>query len=188
MQSVSCSNHIPWEKPYDAGIFLCRDASVPSQVFQNPNAAYLATPSGVGGAVIHSALNIGLENSRRFRALPVYAVLLSEGRQGIAAMVARMVTVARKIAAFVRASEHYEWLPDEGASLENSFMIVLFRAKDPALNEVLVDRINATRKMFVSGTKWKGQKACRIAVSNWRADVEKDLPIVQEVLTSVAQP
>jgi hypothetical protein len=102
-------------------------------------------------------------------------------------MVARMVTLARKIIAFIRASEDYEWLPDEDAALENSFMIVLFRAKDPALNEVLVDRINATRKIFVSGTKWNGQKACRIAVSNWRADVARDLPIVQEVLTSVAQ-
>jgi glutamate/tyrosine decarboxylase-like PLP-dependent enzyme len=137
--------------------------------------------------VINSALNVGLENSRRFRALPVYAVLLSEGRQGIASMVARMVTLARKIAAFIRASEHYEWLPDEAASLENSSMIVLFRAKDPALNEELVDRINATRKIFVSGTKWKGQKACRLAVSNWRANIERDLPVVQEVLTSVAQ-
>jgi len=186
MKSVVNSN-CPWKKPYDAGIFLCRDASIPSQVFRNPNAAYLATPSGAGGAVIHSPLNIGLENSRRFRALPVYAVLLSEGRQGIASMVARMVTLARKIASFIRDSEDYEWLPDEEAMLENSFMIVLFRAKDAALNEVLVDKINETRKMFVSGTQWRGKKACRIAVSNWRAGVEKDLPVVQEVLTSIAE-
>ncbi|KAK0614207.1 pyridoxal phosphate-dependent transferase [Immersiella caudata] len=185
--SIAADGHKILNVPYDAGIFLCRDASIPSQVFQNPNAAYLATPSRAGGAIIHSALNVGLENSRRFRALPVYAVLLSEGRQGIASMVARMVALARELAAYIRASEDYEWLPDKDAPLENSFMVVLFRAMDPALNEVLVDRINATRKIFVSGTKWKGQKACRIAVSNWRADAAKDLPIVQEVLTSVAQ-
>ena len=128
-----------------------------------------------------------MENSRRFRALPIYAVLLSEGRDGMASMIARMVAVSREIASFIRESEDYEWLPDENASLENSFMIVLFRAKNHELNEVLVDRINETRLMFVGGTQWKGQKACRLAVSNWRADVERDLPVVREVLTSIAE-
>lgn len=173
------------KKPYDAGIFLCRDVSIQTQVFRNPNAAYLSTPAD-DGATIHSPLNIGLENSRRFRALPVYAVLVSEGKDGISAMVARMVTLAREIARFVRDSEQYEWLPDESASLENAFVIVLFRARDAALNEVLVERINQTRKMFVSGTVWDGQKAVRIAVSSWRVDVKRDLAIVKDVLNSAA--
>lgn len=172
-------------KPYDNGIFLCRDASVLTQVCSNPNAAYLASPGDPNE--ILSPLNIGLENSRRFRALPVYAVLLSEGREGIAAMLSRMVLLAREISAFVRDSEHYEWLPSEDASLESTFIVVLFRAKDAALNEVLVDRINATGKMFVSGTKWDGRKAVRIAVGNWRVEVERDAAVVREVLTTVAE-
>lgn len=172
-------------KPYDTGVFLSRDLAITSQVFQNPNAVYLATPAADGDTSILSALNIGIENSRRFRALPVYAALLSEGREGISNMVARMVTLARKIAAFLRDSQHYEWLPSEDASTENLFMIVLFRARDPAVNEVMVDKINETRRIFVSGTKWNGQKAARIAVSSWRVDVEKDLEIVKDVLTAV---
>jgi glutamate/tyrosine decarboxylase-like PLP-dependent enzyme len=116
----------------------------------------------------------------------VYAVLLSEGREGIAAMLSRMARLAREIAAFVRDSEHYEWLPSEDASLESTFIIVLFRAKDAALNEVLVDRINATGKMFVSGTRWDGKKAVRIAVANWRVDVERDGAVMKEVLTAIA--
>jgi glutamate/tyrosine decarboxylase-like PLP-dependent enzyme len=151
----------------------------------NPNAAYLASPGDP--SAIPSPLNIGLENSRRFRALPVYAVLLSEGREGISAMLSRMVLLAREIAAFVRDSEHYVWLPSEDASLESTYIIVLFRARDAALNEVLVDRINATGKMFVSGTKWAGEKAVRIAVGSWRVDVERDAALVKEVLTGVAE-
>lgn len=100
-------------------------------------------------------------------------------------MIVRMVTLARAIASFIRDHGDYEWLPREDESLENTFMIVLFRAKDAALNEVLVDRINKTGKMFVSGTQWNGQKAVRIAVSNWRVDVERDLAIVQKVLADV---
>lgn len=98
-----------------------------------------------------------------------------------------MVTLTRRISQFVRDSDDYVWLPAETASLEGAFIIVLFKAKGEALNEVLVDRINDTGRIFVSGTKWNGEKAVRIAVSNWRVNVEEDLAVVKEVLTSVAQ-
>ena len=133
-----------------------------------------------------------MENSRRFRALPVYALLTSEGREGIAAMLARMVVLAREIARFLLDSVDYEWLPEidatsTEAALEKTHMIVLFRARDEALNEVLVDRINATGKMFVSGTSWAGRNAVRIAIASWRVDVERDLAVVKDVLTLVAR-
>ncbi|KAK0752332.1 pyridoxal phosphate-dependent transferase, partial [Schizothecium vesticola] len=182
--SIAADAHKILNVPYDCGVFFCKDAALTTHVFKNPNAVYL-NPGPGSGPVIHSPLNIGIENSRRFRALPVYAVLLSEGREGIAAMVARMATLARGIAQFVRDSDEYVWLPDETASLEDTFIIVLFKAKNEALNEVLVDRINDTGRIFVSGTKWNGEKAVRIAVSNWRVNVEEDLVVVKEVLTSV---
>lgn len=175
-------------KPYDNGIFVTRHPSILTEVFQNANAAYLSSPTASNDPeAILSPLNIGLENSRRFRALPVYAVLLSEGRSGMAAMFSRMVFLSRKIAAFVRDSPHYEWLPDPSASLENTFIIVLFRATDKKLNEVLVDRVNGSGKMFVSGTQWRGEKAVRLAVSTWRVDIERDAALVAEVLTVVAE-
>ncbi|KAJ4306205.1 hypothetical protein N0V88_001001 [Collariella sp. IMI 366227] len=183
--SIAADGHKLLNVPYDNGIFLCRDASILTQVFSNPNAVYLASP-GDPNAIL-SPLNIGIENSRRFRALPVYAVLLSEGREGIAAMLSRMVLLARAIAAYVRDSEHYEWLPEEDASLESTYIIVLFRAKDAGLNEVLVDRINASGKMFVSGTKWGGKRAVRIAVGSWRVDVERDAAVIKEALTEIAE-
>ncbi|KAK4156280.1 pyridoxal phosphate-dependent transferase [Chaetomidium leptoderma] len=183
--SIAADGHKLLNVPYDNGIFLCRNPSILTQVCNNPNAAYLASP-GDPSAIL-SPLNIGIENSRRFRALPVYAVLLSEGREGIAAMLSRMVLLAREIAAFVRDSQDYEWLPSEDASLESTYIVVLFRARDAALNDVLVDRINASGKMFVSGTKWAGKKAVRIAVGSWRVDVERDAAIIKEALTAIAE-
>ncbi|KAH6630976.1 pyridoxal phosphate-dependent transferase [Chaetomium sp. MPI-SDFR-AT-0129] len=185
--SIAADGHKLLNVPYDNGVFLCRDASILTQVCSNPNAAYLASSPGSSPNAILSPLNIGLENSRRFRALPVYAVLLSEGRPGISAMLSRMALLAREIAAYVRDSEQYEWLPSAEASLESVFIVVLFRAKEDALNEVLVDRINATGKMFVSGTKWDGKKAVRLAVGSWRVDVERDAAVVREVLTDIAE-
>jgi hypothetical protein len=217
-------------------------------VFQNANAAYLSSiPSS-----IPSPLNIGLENSRRFRALPVYAVLLAYGKevsqvfldehslflllsnivgsqiyhcfsitevlnhtsshidesrmltsrscQGFAEMFARQVRLARRISGFLDGCEGYELFAQHerlkavatsdrqiSLSFPNTHIIVLFRAKSKIINDELVARINATRKMYVSGTRWNGNPACRIAVSTWRVDVERDFKLVKEVLEKVLE-
>lgn len=164
-------------------MFFTRSVTTLQSVFTNPNAAYLSSGPQSN---IPSPLNIGLENSRRFRALPAYAVLLNEGRPGFANLLANMVALSRRVAAFLRESEHYELLPAEDASLDEVFMIVLFRAKDEALNAELVERVNRTRQMYVSGTSWKGAKAVRMAVSNWMVDVERDYKVVATILDDVA--
>lgn len=160
-----------------------------SHVFQNPNAAYLAPVASMSRSgtttEIHSPLHVGLENSRRFRALPVYALLVHLGRDKMGEMLARMVDLARRIAAFIRDSDKYDLLPDETAGIECTHIIVLFRAKNPDLNEVLVGKINETRRMYVSPTKWNGENAVRIAVGSWRVDVEEDLAAVKLVLNSL---
>jgi glutamate/tyrosine decarboxylase-like PLP-dependent enzyme len=156
-----------------------------SAIFQNPNAAYLSSGPD---ASIPSPLNIGLENSRRFRALPVYAVLLAYGREGLGQMFARQVRLARAISRFLKSSDEYELLPSSSKDeyFENTHIVVLFRARDEKKNAELVEKINATRKMYVSGTKWDGKPACRIAVSTWKVEIERDLRLVMDVLREVA--
>ncbi|KAF6825380.1 pyridoxal-dependent decarboxylase [Colletotrichum musicola] len=180
--SITVDGHKLLNVPYDCGMFFTRSLSTLTSVFTNPNAAYLSS----GPSSIPSPLNIGLENSRRFRALPAYAVLRSEGRSGLAAILGRMVLLARKIAQWIRESEAYELLPEGDWSLDETHMIVLFRARDDGLNDKLVERINATRQMYVSGTSWKGRKAVRVAVGTWRVDVERDFDAVTKVLGQVA--
>ncbi|RYP43379.1 hypothetical protein DL770_011684 [Monosporascus sp. CRB-9-2] len=186
--SITLDGHKLLNVPYDNGVFFTRKASTLTSACKNPNAAYL---SGSASCEIQSPLDVGLENSRRFRALPVYAALVSEGREGLAAMVARMVRLARAIARVVQDSEHYALLAggdhgEEDIDLEDVNVVVLFRAKDDALNEVLVDRIHRTGEWYVSGTKWKGQTACRVAVASWRADVEEDARHVERGLAAIA--
>jgi glutamate/tyrosine decarboxylase-like PLP-dependent enzyme len=179
------------KQPYDCGFFLTRSASTLSSVFQNPNAAYLSSAI----SDIPSPLNIGLENSRRFRALPVYAVLLAHGRDGLAEIFARQVRLARSIKEFLEGNEAYEVLAKGTGSIDgengeiygfvDTHIVVLFRAKDDEINAQLVSRINRTRKMYVSGTKWEGKPACRIAVSTWKVDIDRDLMLIAEVLQEV---
>lgn len=101
-------------------------------------------------------------------------------------MVSRMVILARGIASFLSTSPHYDLLPSSSDPLQATFMSVLFRAKDPSLNTLLVSKINTTNKIFASGTAWNGNPACRLAISNWRCNPPADLPVIIEVLTSIA--
>ncbi|KAF2470451.1 pyridoxal-dependent decarboxylase [Lindgomyces ingoldianus] len=185
--SITGDGHKLLNVPYDCGFFLSRHRDIAFHVFQNPNAAYLS--SGLSTDTIMSPLNIGIENSRRLRALPVYASLMAYGKDGYREMLERQVQLARAIAEFIIESDDFELLPifagEKDEVLGNVYMIVLFRANDEGLNKELVDRIKTTRKIYVSGTAWEGKPACRFAVSNWMANVEKDLPVIKEALRGV---
>jgi len=103
-------------------------------------------------------------------------------------MFARQVRLARAISRSLKSSDDYELLPSssEEKYFENTHIIVIFRARDEKKNAELVKNINATRKIYVSGTKWEGKPACRIAVSTWKVEVERDLRLVADVLREVA--
>ena len=184
--SVAGDGHKLLNVPYDCGFFFCRYPDLSQLVFQNPGAAYLnnntATTTGV-----RSPLDIGIENSRRFRGLPVYATLIAYGHEGYQDMLKRQLIFARKVAAYIFDHPAFELLPKDVFTSKSEinqdvFIIVLFRATDRALNKVLVQKINASKKMYVSGTVWDGGPASRIAVSNWQVDPNRDLEVVKSVL------
>ncbi|KAF2813674.1 pyridoxal-dependent decarboxylase [Mytilinidion resinicola] len=185
--SITGDGHKLLNVPYDCGFYLSRHPSYAQKVFQNPNAAYLATTGSNDG--ILSPLNVGLENSRRFRALPVYATLLAHGSDGYREMLEQQIALARFIADFIVDSDDYELLPYSDGPKENqiaqTYMIVLFKAKDNKLNEELVQRIKATRKVYVSGTAWEGLPACRFAISNWQVESTREFATIKEVLESI---
>lgn len=169
--------------PYECGFFFSRHGDVPFTVFQNANAAYLS-----GSATdVQTPLNIGMENSRSFRGLPVYATLMAYGRDGYEDMLVRQVRLARRVAAWVDGCKGLVLLPHGGrdGGMGEIYIVVLFRAEDEGLNTELVKRVNKDRRIYVSGTKWDGKPACRIAVSNWQVDVERDFEQVKEVLQGV---
>ena len=187
--SITGDGHKLLNVPYDCGFFLSRHRALAERVFKNPNAAYLA--AAVEGDEIMSPLNIGLENSRRFRALPVYASLVSYGKKGYRDMLQRQIALSRGIAEYILENDSFELLPRfEGtmeAAIKNVYIIVLFRAKDEELNKQLVNKIKAGKRIYVSGTSWEGKPACRFAVSNWMVDVDRDLPVIKQVLQDIAR-
>lgn len=185
--SIAGDGHKLLNVPYDCGFFFCRHPNEANSVFQNANAAYLNAGAGAGPS-IPSPLNIGIENSRRFRALPVYASLLAYGRDGYRRMLQRQIRLAKMITGWLFDHSEYAVLPEARTKeqvVDRAYIVVLFAAKDEKLNKELAAKINETSKMFVSGTAWQGRPACRIAISNWRVDEERDFALVTAVLDSV---
>ena len=186
--SITGDGHKLLNVPYDCGFFFTRHRALAEEVFSNGSAAYLTSGMNGDGDGIQSPLNIGLENSRRFRALPVHATLTAYGREGYVDMLKRQVGLARRVTKWLKGRKEYEVLPrgeDVEETIKQTFMIVLFRAKDDEINTVLAKRINATGKMYVTGTKWEGETAVRIAISNWQVDIERDFRLIEEVLDEV---
>lgn len=187
--SITGDGHKLLNVPYDCGFFFSRHRDIAVRVFQNPNAPYFSMGAATDSLV--SPSNVGLENSRRLRALPVYANLTAYGADGYRAMLERQIELSRGIAEYLIDSPDFELLPESDRPkqemLNSVYIIVLFRAKDEGLNKELTSRIKAGRKIYVSGTAWHGRPACRFAVSNWMTDAKRDLPIIKQVLAEVVE-
>ena len=156
--SISFDGHKFINVPYDCGVFLTKDMSTLSAVCGNTGAAYLSSSTDE-----ISPLNVSLENSRRFRALPLYASLLSLRKEGYIDVVQRCCAFAKAMGKKIEQSEKYRLLRDV------EFNIVLFQAtgyEDAEANERIKDAINQTGKLYISGTTWNNEGALRIAVCN----------------------
>ncbi|KAF7301111.1 hypothetical protein MIND_00675100 [Mycena indigotica] len=149
--------------PYDCGVFFPRHLALQQTVFQN---APLVVPDH---GEIPSAHNLGVENSRRMRGLPVYASLLAYGRIWHQEIL---------------QSAAYELLP--GPEIDKVYMIVLFCARDDTLNSQLTAKLNESGIIYVSPTSWNGRAAARIAVSNSRVEVKRDVERVIRELERVS--
>jgi glutamate/tyrosine decarboxylase-like PLP-dependent enzyme len=177
--SIAFDGHKFLNVPYDCGVFLTRHMDVLSRVCGNTGAAYLTSAEGD-----YSPLNISLENSRRFRALPVYASLLSLGKEGYVDIVQRCCSLAAQLGEEIMGSNKFVLLEPV------VFNIVLFQAmgcETVEANERVKDAINATGKVYLSGTKWKGQGALRIAICNHLVAVnaEEEASEILKILGSV---
>ena len=109
------------------------------------------------------------EFSRRARGFPVYAALRSLGRTGVAELVERCCSCALRFAERLGAEDGVEILNDVVLNQ------VLVRIGDGETTDAVMRLVRESGEAWVSGTKWGGESAMRISVSNWQtADAEVD--------------
>ncbi|HEV8149372.1 MAG TPA: pyridoxal-dependent decarboxylase [Gemmatimonadales bacterium] len=124
----------------------------------------------------------GIQLGRRFRALKLWFVIRSYGAEGLQAMVREHIRLGKLFAAWVRADPDFEQIG------EAPLATVCFRRKgDDVQNRNLLTRINATGKIFLTGTQLKGQYVLRLALGHLtttEAEVREAWGLIQELANS----
>jgi aromatic-L-amino-acid decarboxylase len=104
---------------------------------------------------------------RRFRALKLWFVMRSYGREGIAKMLREHIAMAKWLAAQVQADSRFELIAPVHLSL------VCFRLRDSnEANQRLMDAINDSGFAFLSHTVQNGKFVLRFAIGNYMTTQE----------------
>jgi glutamate/tyrosine decarboxylase-like PLP-dependent enzyme len=147
--------------PYDAGLALVSNPSDLERLM-SVEAAYL-----VEGEI---GLDPGLyapEMSRRARGVPTWAVLKSLGRSGLAELIDRTVTLARRFAVGMERAGY----PVLNEVVLNQVLVAL---GEPDETLRVVGRLQDEGVMYAGPTVWQGHTAMRVSVSNY-ATTEEDI-------------
>ncbi|HEY7855206.1 MAG TPA: pyridoxal-dependent decarboxylase, partial [Terriglobales bacterium] len=169
--------------PYDCGIAIVRDQAA-HRAAMTIGAAYI---SSHGDA--RDQIDWNPEWSRRARGFVVYAALRELGRRGLEELVDRCCAHCRTLVTALGQ------LPGAMALAEVGLNQGLVRFLDgrpnaseadhDARTDAVMARINASGEAFFSGTTWRGRRAVRVSVVNWRtsaADIERTIAAVRSAL------
>lgn len=136
--------------PYDCGIAVCRDPADlrRAMVF---SAAYLTTDAE------RALSHLGLQMSQRARGAEIWAILRSNGRTGIAALVDRCCAHATRMAGLLGTAGADILVP-------TALNQVLVRFGDDRTTDAVIAAVQADRTCWAGGTVWHGRHAMRISV------------------------
>jgi glutamate/tyrosine decarboxylase-like PLP-dependent enzyme len=174
-----CGDAHKWlNVPYDSGFALTRHADVQARVFRNA-ATYFADAGAVPDPFHHTP-----ENSRRWRALPVWASLLAYGRAGIADVIAECCACAASLGAWIAAHPDLELLAPV------TLNVVVFRVAEHVAGGgdagVMTTRFMAesarSGEVFITPGSLFGVKGVRAAFCNWRTTAGDDLPRIRAAI------
>ncbi|KFC22710.1 pyridoxal phosphate-dependent decarboxylase family protein [Epilithonimonas lactis] len=176
--SITIDNHKWMNVPYENAVFLIKEKHKLEQIetFQNSSAPYLGDPMEK-----FSCLNFLPENSRRLKALPVWFSMIAYGKDGFKEMIEKSISLSQYFGKLIENDNNFEILAPVRLNT------VCFTLKDQTSEQVLefLERLNQTKKVFLTPTIYKGKQAIRAALVNWRtesSDVELVFNLMQELL------
>lgn len=152
--------------PYDSGIAFVRDANA-HRAAMTLSTSYL--PAGAGA---RDEIDWNPEFSRRARGFTIYAALRQLGRDGLEDLIARTCRHARDLAQKIGGLAGAELI----ATSNFNQALVRFPSPKPDATALDHDRntdaviaaINASGDAYFGGVTWRGRRAMRISVCNWR--------------------
>ena len=168
--------------PFDLSVLYCRRMDLIRQAFAlTPD--YLKTAEA---APVRNLMDTGVQLGRRFRSLKLWMVLRHFGAEGIRDRLLEHMRLAQAFADWVDASADFIRVAPV------PFSVVCFRADaDDALNERLLETVNAGGEVFLSHTRLQNRFTLRLAVGNLRtteAHVARAWAILQETALQLRSP
>ncbi|MBK6750234.1 MAG: aspartate aminotransferase family protein [Pyrinomonadaceae bacterium] len=163
--------------PFDLSVLYCKDLSELKEAFSLV-AEYLKTSDE---QTVKNGMDYGIQLGRRFRALKLWFVIRYFGREGLIARLREHCRLARLFASWVEESGKWELLAPV------PFALVCFRACPDsvedlnALNEKIMNDINASGEAYLSHTKLNGKYTLRLSVGSIRVE-ERHLTKVWNIL------
>ncbi|WP_418608084.1 pyridoxal phosphate-dependent decarboxylase family protein [Georgenia sp. SUBG003] len=161
--------------PYDCGLAAVRDAAA-MRTSMAVHGAYLVED------VVGDPQERVLELSRRARGVPVWAVLRSLGRDGVAELVERLCLRARQLAEGAARLDGAEVLNDV------VFTQVCVAFGDDERTRRVVERVLEDGTTWMTGSVWQGRAVLRISVSNFSTsedDVARSLDALARAVAAV---
>jgi aromatic-L-amino-acid decarboxylase len=164
--------------PVDLSAFYTRRPDAMRRAVSLEDAPPYLTAAAQDRAVNLADYSLAL--GRRFRSLKLWFVLRYYGREGIAAVLRRHISIAQELAGWIEADARYE------LAAPASFSLVCFRYRgSDEENRALLDRVNSTGEAFLSGTTLRGRFVLRMAIGNLATELE-DVRRVWELIRSMA--
>lgn len=148
--------------PYDCGVVICRDGDALSRSM-TMSAAYVASTAE------RIPMNLGIQMSQAARGIPVWAILATLGRRGLADLVERTCVLAERMATR---------LENGGAEVLAPVALnqVLVSFGDDVTTDGVIDAVQREGTCWMGGTVWQGRHAMRISVSD-SATTEHDIDV-----------
>jgi aromatic-L-amino-acid decarboxylase len=164
--------------PVDCSVFYTRHPDVLRRAFSLVP-EYLRTADDPRAV---NLMDYGVPLGRRFRALKLWFIMRSFGREGLAEILREHVRLAQELAKQVDADPRFE------RTAPSPFSVVCFRYKGTdEENRQIQEKVNATGEIFISGTVLNDRFSLRIAIGNratTREHVQRAWELIREAVAS----
>jgi len=125
---------------------------------------YLHLRDPVGAEINY--MDYGVQLGRRFRALKAWVVWRAFGRQGIAARIRDHVRLAQLFADWVQDDQRFELAAPVMMGIVCFRFIGVVGPESDEVNTKIVEKINASGRVYLTQTKLHGRTAMRIGLGN----------------------